>query len=214
MIANLTGNNPNVMYELCLRHVSAKPIIHICQYGTILPFDIKDNRTIFYKDDMMGVQELIEQLDKFLKEINYSKEYIDNPIYTAQRMDRLLKEVPHDSEKRIEIEFLQEILGVVNKLNVASNSNRINTDDESSLYYLRLDSRISSDLAHKIQEEIAEELRHKCIYCERGRLDNEGYSYYTNHGLSSKQVVKYINNIAQKYNVDIYINTDAYMREF
>ena len=34
VIVNLTGNNPNVMYELCLRHVVAKPIIHICEKGT------------------------------------------------------------------------------------------------------------------------------------------------------------------------------------
>lgn len=214
VIANLTGNNPNVMYELCLRHVSAKPIIHICQYGTSLPFDIKDNRTIFYKDDMMGVQELIEQLNKFLKEINYSKECIDNPIYTAKRMSKLLKEVPSDSKEGIEIAFLREILGVVNKLSVSSNDNEINSNDEFAQYFLQLNSKVSADLAHKIQDEICEELRKKCIYCDRGSLDNEGFSYYTNHGLSSKQFVKLINNIAQKYNVDIYINTNAHMREF
>ena len=69
VIANLTGNNPNVMYELCLRHVTAKPIIHICQHGTNLPFDIKDSRTIFYRDDMLGVQDLTKQMEGFLNKI-------------------------------------------------------------------------------------------------------------------------------------------------
>ena len=40
VVANLTDRNPNVMYEVCLRHVTAKPIIHICETGTVLPFDI------------------------------------------------------------------------------------------------------------------------------------------------------------------------------
>lgn len=91
VIANLTENNPNVMYELCLRHVVAKPIIHICEKGTVLPFDIKDNRTIFYENDMLGVEELKEKLKKYLEEIDYEKEHTDNPVYLGLQIGKLLK---------------------------------------------------------------------------------------------------------------------------
>ena len=121
VIANLTGNNPNVMYELCLRHVVAKPIIHICQTGTNLPFDIKDSRTIFYQNDMMGVQELLSQMAMFLQEIDYSKEYNDNPIYNAKKIGRLLKEVPEESENKLEIELLQNILDSINNMQHSKN---------------------------------------------------------------------------------------------
>lgn len=91
VIANLTESNPNVMYELCLRHVVAKPIIHICEKGTVLPFDIKDNRTIFYENDMLGVEELKEKLKKYLAEIDYEKEHTDNPVYLGLQIGKLLK---------------------------------------------------------------------------------------------------------------------------
>ena len=113
VVANLTNNNPNVMYELCLRHVVAKPIIHICEMGTTLPFDIKDNRTIFYTDDMMGVRELQKELSKFIKLIDYKKEYNDNPVYTAIQIGNLLK--IHDSHdmKNAEYVLLQKIFDKV-----------------------------------------------------------------------------------------------------
>lgn len=80
VVANLTGNNPNVMYELAIRHVIAKPIIHICENGATLPFDIKDSRTIFYNDDMLGTEELKNMFRKFVLNLDYSKHYTDNPI--------------------------------------------------------------------------------------------------------------------------------------
>lgn len=101
VIANLTGNNPNVMYELCLRHVVAKPIIQICEKGTTLPFDIKDNRTIFFQNDMLGVNELRENMSLFLDEIDYTKEYEDNPIYNAYKLGNLLKETQGTEENGI-----------------------------------------------------------------------------------------------------------------
>ncbi len=83
VIVNLTGNNPNVTYELAIRHIVAKPVIAICEEGTKLSFDIKDIRTIFYKNDMLGAQELKNTLENFIKDIDYSKKYFDNPIYNA-----------------------------------------------------------------------------------------------------------------------------------
>lgn len=92
VVANLTGTNPNVMYELCLRHAIAKPVIHICEEGTDLPFDIKDSRTIFYRNDMLGVDELKEALETMLREIDYAKDYKDNPIYNARAVNSIMKE--------------------------------------------------------------------------------------------------------------------------
>ena len=48
VIADLTGNNANVYYELSSRHAIGKPAIHMAFDGTPLSFDVRDNRTIFY----------------------------------------------------------------------------------------------------------------------------------------------------------------------
>lgn len=112
VIANLTGNNPNVMYELCLRHVAAKPIIHICEKGTVLPFDIKDSRTIFYTDDMLGVEELKDKMKLFMDEISYNDDYMDNPVYNAQRYGKLLKETQGTNDNQV----LQLLMDISNKL--------------------------------------------------------------------------------------------------
>ncbi len=100
VIANLTNNNSNVMYELALRHVMAKPIIHICENGQNLPFDIKDNRVIFYENDMLGVCELKEAIRKYVEEIKIVEKNDSNPIYVSQEV---VKEINKSVRKQVSI---------------------------------------------------------------------------------------------------------------
>jgi len=46
VIADLSEHNPNVYYELAIRHAVRKPFIHIIQANDKLPFDVQNMRTI------------------------------------------------------------------------------------------------------------------------------------------------------------------------
>lgn len=81
VVANLTNRNPNVMYELALRHSLGKPVIMIVEKGTPLPSDIVMERTIFYQNDARGVIELRESIAAAEKEIDYDK--TESPIYNV-----------------------------------------------------------------------------------------------------------------------------------
>jgi hypothetical protein len=48
LVAVLTFQNPNVYYELAIAHAAARPLIILCESSHALPFDIKDQRVIFY----------------------------------------------------------------------------------------------------------------------------------------------------------------------
>lgn len=81
VVANLTNRNPNVMYELALRHSLGKSVIMIAEKGTPLPSDIVMERTIFYQNDARGVIELRENIAAAEKEIDYDK--TESPIYNV-----------------------------------------------------------------------------------------------------------------------------------
>jgi hypothetical protein len=52
IIANITGRNPNVMYELGVAHALGKPTIVVAQDFTDIPFDLNNKRIIIYKNEI------------------------------------------------------------------------------------------------------------------------------------------------------------------
>lgn len=65
VIADLTGANPNVMYELGLRHTTGRVTIQIGEKGR-LPFDVAAIRTIMFKRTEAGLVQARKDLSKAL----------------------------------------------------------------------------------------------------------------------------------------------------
>lgn len=57
VIADLTGHNPNVFYELAIAHGFQKPVVHLSEGGERPPFDVQDMRVIPYTLDLDGAEE-------------------------------------------------------------------------------------------------------------------------------------------------------------
>lgn len=84
VIADLTGHNPNVFFEIGYRTKSQKPIIHLKRKDEIIPFDVSAIRTFEYDltdlDMVTATKDRLEQVIKNFKydEIKESKKSSNN----------------------------------------------------------------------------------------------------------------------------------------
>lgn len=77
VIADITDSNPNVMYEVGIRHASVKPFVVLIEDGKSSPFDIADLRRIDYKLDLDGASTAATSLARMVQEGVTSK---PNPL--------------------------------------------------------------------------------------------------------------------------------------
>jgi len=87
VIADLTGTNPNVMYELAIRHAIRKPVILLISNGEKIPFDIAAERAIFYDlGDIESVEKSREELVRQIQFIQTNEFNVDTPFSLIQGM--------------------------------------------------------------------------------------------------------------------------------
>lgn len=80
VIADISGHNPNVFYEMGYRARTKKPMIHLRMKGEALPFDVTTIRTLEYDlTDLDSVEEIKERLNKTIESFTYS-ESEDAPV--------------------------------------------------------------------------------------------------------------------------------------
>jgi hypothetical protein len=84
VIADMSTHNPNVFYELAIRHVIKKPCLHLIMESDTIPFDVHGMRAIFFDlANPDSVQEAKESLERHLNNLDskssspFGKEFED-----------------------------------------------------------------------------------------------------------------------------------------
>lgn len=87
VIADLSFHNPNVFYELALRHAVRLPVVQIIRNADRVPFDLNQIRTV--RIDTTDIYALVPKIDTYRSEIASQvrraledPDSVDNPITT------------------------------------------------------------------------------------------------------------------------------------
>lgn len=85
VVADLSFHNPNVFYELALRHTCRLPTVQIIRKADYIPFDLSQSRTVII--DTTDIYSLVPKLETYKAEIAgqirqalSNADYVDNPI--------------------------------------------------------------------------------------------------------------------------------------
>lgn len=155
VIANLTGLNPNVMYELGVRYTMRKHTILICEKGTILPFDIINERTIFYTNDIAGSKELATSLKDMLSKVDYEK-IPDNPIYKSLDFENAMGKIKDEDASSAILEKLKEL--------ISRSENSIEKEEfqSSIIFAIKFNKSLEGQSVYtRLHEEIAQKSKGK-----------------------------------------------------
>lgn len=108
VIADLTDHNPNVFYELAIRHAMRKPLVQMIRKGDVIPFDVAATRVIqFDLHNLDSVAAAKEEISSQVKSIEIGGSEVQNPISVSLDL-KVLKE-SGDAEERSLADIVEAI---------------------------------------------------------------------------------------------------------
>lgn len=146
VIADLTGKNPNVYYELAVRHVIKRPIVQVIQSEETIPFDVAGTRTIHFDyHDLDSVANCKRDLLKQINSVEKDPSEVDTPISVAIDLESLRKsENPLEKSSAEIISMLQDIRSIVVDIGTVPRRSRydIHLFEELIIHFERLASAL------------------------------------------------------------------------
>lgn len=118
VIADLTGHNPNVFYELAVRHAVRKAVVQIIQAGERIPFDVAGTRTIeFDHRDLDSVAHCHQEMVRQIRTVEKDVSQVDTPISVAIDLQSLRRsDNPLEKSTADIISMLQDLRAAVGDL--------------------------------------------------------------------------------------------------
>lgn len=98
VVADLTDHNPNVFYELAIRHARQLPLVQVIARDQQLPFDVASMRTVFFDiHDLDDVDRAKGEVARHVDSVMENFQPVETPISVAQQMKQLWEsETPAD----------------------------------------------------------------------------------------------------------------------
>jgi len=122
VLAVLTDNNPNVWYELGVRHSLKRGTVMIIEKGQRIPFDISPYGVIQYDDSIVGSSSFQEALEDFIHNIENGNP-ADSPVSEYLGLFNSQKEQRAEDSKKTYEEKLDKIYQLMLNFNKGENIN-------------------------------------------------------------------------------------------
>ncbi len=111
VVADLTDRNPNVFYELAIRHAIRKPFVQLIKKGEQIPFDVAGTRTIYVDHhDLDSVEAVKKEIIAQVHALEKDPSNIETPISVSLDL-QLLKQSENPEQRS-----LADVLSVISEL--------------------------------------------------------------------------------------------------
>lgn len=127
VIADLSETNPNVFYELAIRHAIRKPLVQIIEKGQRIPFDVAGTRTVHVDHkDLDSVSSAKEEIVRQIKQLEADPSDLETPISISRDL-QILKQSDNPKDRGI-----ADLLSVISEMRAEQTKVLAGIDKEST----------------------------------------------------------------------------------